>query len=712
MEALYRPPGRRVLMTATVDETKTGSQRRSQASGVVAADGKAAAGVLALYVLAWLAVPPILRAQLQKQGSELLGRQVTVAHVAFNPWTLELTLSGIAVADAAGRAPQLQIGRVYANAAVQSLWRLAPVIDALQVDAPVVRVAQTAAGKFDFDDIVQRFARLPEAPAQEPLRFALYNVRLQGGEVDFDDQTVHVRHELRAITLDLPFLSNLSADRQVKVLPKLAFEFDGSKFDSSAQATPFAQTHQAQARFRIQDFDLAPLAGYIPASLGIRLDAAKLDADLGLDFAEQGQAPEVRLTGHVRLGGVSVSGADEARLLAFDSLDVALGDVRPLQRQVELASVELHGPHVYLQRDASGRVQVPGQARGGEAVAQSSSPASSAAPWKFAIRQIELSDGALDWRDDSLHRPAAESVWQVRDWQAQVHDAAWPAQQPAQFSTALRLSGGAATGEPAKIEIQGQASDSGVQATATAAGVPVALAAPYLAQFIRPVVAGTLDATVSLEQEGEALTAKVQRLQLNKASVSCAVRKGCPTLREAGVAGAPPGEQWALGQLDMADATVDLRRRRVQIERVLLDAPQVLAARDKAGAWMFDDWLVPAPPAHAEPQDAAPPWAVAVRQLQLKDGTAVLRDAGARRPVALNLSALHVGVQDLALQGDRLPAFGLKVQARVGTGKADPGQLSWDGSLALAPELHAKGSVRAKNLPLQVVQAYLPDELN
>jgi len=681
--------------------------------------GWSVAVVLLLYVLAWLAVPPIVRAQLQKQGSALLGRQLTVAEVRFNPWTLELELHGIAVAGASGDVPQLQVARLYANAAIESLWRLAPVIDALQIDAPVVRMAQTAPGRFDFDDIVQRFANQPEAQAgadaKPPMGFALYNVQLSGGEVDFDDQTVHVKHELRDLALALPFLSNLPADREVKVLPRLAFMLDGSRFDSSAQATPFAQSHQAQARLNVKDFDLAPLAAYVPASLGIRLDAARLSADLGLDFAQQGGAPQVRLDGSLQLDGVAVSDAEGEKLLGFDELKFTLGDVRPLQRQVEIASIELRAPHAYARRDASGRLRLPGLGSGQEPPAEPAAPAAPETPWKFAVRQFEVTDGALDWRDESLQRPAAETLWQVRDWQVQVRDAVWPPDEPAQFSSALRLGGGAAGGEPASLEVQGQATGRALQATAKASGVSAALAAPYLARYLKPVLAGTLDAEASIEREGDALAVKVQRLRLSRASVSCAARKDCATLAQAGVAGAARGAQLALGQLDVTDAAIDLHRRYLSIGRVALSAPEVLAARDKAGAWIWDDWLVPAPTAPTAStgaNGAAPPWSAAVRELRLEGGTVAWRDAGARGPVALNLSGLDVGVHDLAWENGRLPAFGLRVHVRVGAGRADPGELDWDGSLALAPELRAKGRLHAKNLPLQVVQAYLPDELN
>jgi hypothetical protein len=70
-------------------------------------------GVLTLWVLGWLAVPPLLRHQAQKIASEKLGRTVTLGAVDFKPWTMELTLSDLAVATADGKADQVRIQRIY-----------------------------------------------------------------------------------------------------------------------------------------------------------------------------------------------------------------------------------------------------------------------------------------------------------------------------------------------------------------------------------------------------------------------------------------------------------------------------------------------------------------------------------------------------------------------------------------------------------------------
>ena len=68
--------------------------------------------VLALWALAWLAVPPLLKHQVQKVASEKLGRTVTVGAVDFKPWSMELTVSDLAIATADGKADQVRIAKL------------------------------------------------------------------------------------------------------------------------------------------------------------------------------------------------------------------------------------------------------------------------------------------------------------------------------------------------------------------------------------------------------------------------------------------------------------------------------------------------------------------------------------------------------------------------------------------------------------------------
>ena len=211
--------------------------------------------LLLLCAAAWLAVPPLVKWQAEKQLSELTGRRVTVGEVSFHPWSLQLTVNDLAVAAAAGSAssePQFRLARLLIDADASSLLRLAPVIESLQIDAPRLLLTRTAEGHYDIDDVVQRLAHRPAEPrGGETPRFALYNVELRDGEVQFDDAPVKRQHRLGALALTLPFLSNLPSQFDVKVEPRLAFTLDGATYDSGAAAVPFASSRSGALTLRV-----------------------------------------------------------------------------------------------------------------------------------------------------------------------------------------------------------------------------------------------------------------------------------------------------------------------------------------------------------------------------------------------------------------------------------------------------------------------------
>ena len=673
-------------------------------------------GLLVFWALAWLIVPQVARSQIERHASEALGRKVTVSKVQFLPWTLEASIHGLTIASQDGTASQVQIARIYIDAELQSLWRWAPVIDAVQVDGPEIRVTQTEPGHYDFDDILARFAQEPDSPKDDaPLpRFALYNIALQGGSVDFDDRTVDKVHTLRQVRLDIPFLSNLAADRQVKVTPRLAFELNGSAFDSNAQATPFTEGRETQARLKIDGFDLGPFAGYVPRGVPVRLQSGVLDADLALGF-EQEPAPRVTISGGLDLRGVRLDDAAGGRLLDFDALHVALKDVQPLQRVVDIEAIDWQGVRVQLRRDASGALAIPGVANAADAKPTVASTKPDA-PWQFKLARLSLRGGAVDWLDASL--PGGQAAWKAERLQLDASEIALPFQQPLRFNASAQLSGGGAKGEAARLAVEGQATDTRMQAAVSVRALPVAMAAPYLAGVLKPSLSGVLDADIGVAKNGDAMVAKVAKLSLDKAALNCVVYDQCQTLRRAGIADAGKASMMELGRLEVDDALVLLHQRKLTLGRMALQQPRVQVARTAQGAWMFEEWLVgtPAAPSKAAPAPAQgasqKPWALKLDAVEVDGASIAFRDAAAVRPVALNLSALRARLKGVSFADDRLAPVAVQLDARVAAGRTEPGRLGYEGSLAMAPALAVQGKVRAQNLPLHALEPYVAQDLN
>lgn len=726
-----------------------------------------AVGVWGLvWALAYAAVPLILKSQLETRGTEKLGRQVTVGAIDFKPWSLELTIHDLAIAksgpsasppsapsgDALRPAPPpaaqavslLTIKRIYIDAALQSLLRLAPVVDAIRVEEPHVSLAYLGDGRYDIDDVVARLRTPAAEPASSPLQFAFYNLELSGGEIDFEDQSTHTAHTLRDLHLAVPFLSNLPSKRDIKTTPHLAFRLNGSPFDTAAEGTPFAQTRKSDARITLRDLDLTPYLAYWPASLPWRLKSGVLSAQAQVAF-EQTPATVVKISGTVTADKVRLQQATApgAEVLAFDRLLVRLDDVRPLEQMIKLSAVELTAPTLSVTRNRAGQINLlppvpqnapeniavsarPESAQGQKDLKSEEkaapSPASAAATvptakvassalWRVQVDKVAVQGGRINWLDETLPSPAQIRLKDVA-LTASAISLPFAANAPLQFKGALALDPSAGT-SPARVDFTGSATDQAARLSATVAAWPLDMAAKYVGQFLLPVLNGQLDAELAVNWAVAAAdqpqTLRITAPQLALSEVQLAQGKTSLV---------------SVKQVALSGVDIDVPGQSFQAARMQLIAPKATVARGADQRWMYERWLVhqasASPPAvslKTKTEPRAPTWAVAIKDVQLDGGAVSFSDKAGAKPVAFEITAAKAQLGGLVL--DERPAakaqaaqlMPLAASLRLAAGRLAPGQLDFKGSLGLAP-LQAKGQVDARRLPVQAFEPYFGGALN
>ncbi|MDP3227073.1 MAG: DUF748 domain-containing protein [Acidovorax sp.] len=716
---------------------------------------RAVAGLIVLWLVTWVAIPPLVKGPLERIASEQLGRAVTVGAIDFQPWSLEFALRDVTVAGANGAPAQLTIGRIYADGELQSILRMAPVVDAFTIENPVLRITHLGDGHYDVDDIIANVTAPPSKPEPHtgPARLALYNLALTGGSIDFTDNAVGKTHEVRALALKMPFISTLHSQREVKVEPHLAFALDGSQFDSSAQGTPFTQTGKADAQLRLDGLNLAPYLAYLPANLPIKVQGATLDADVKVAF-EQHPRMAVKLTGTVMASGVRITDRQGADLLSYERLKIDMADVRPLEQVVRLQHVELTAPVVTAARDAAGLINLAQLAPPAAAAKPSSpardAPAAPAAPanpsasasaepasspkagaskasapaatasagttkakgapaWVVEVATAAVRGGTLRWADQTT-RPAA--AVQATDFTLEVTDVALPFApqdaKPFTFKGGLNLQG-------STHRFTGEATDQKAKVNATLNALALQLAAPYLAQALEPVVTGQLTGDVGVlwqaptPQAAQAGATGVTLTAGPLALEQVAVKQGKTTLA-------------SMGKLELAGVLVPLDTRTATLERLAISQPQATVERGADGRWMFERWLKTT----AAPQGTAPsvenasastpptPWKLRVADFSLQGGAVTFADNAQPRPVAMDVSALGITARNLATDGSKPEAFQLTARAAApgkgSTAKREAGKLDYQGTLALQP-LAVQGKLDATRLPLHALDGYLASQL-
>lgn len=659
--------------------------------------------LLVLWAALWLAVPPLLKWQAEEQLSRMLGRSVSIGRVTFAPWALAVTVRDLRIAAAAGGAePQLQIGRLYADASASSLFRLAPVITALEIDEPRVRVARLDDGRYDIDDVLRRFAEPPGTPSGEPARFALYNLQLRGGQVLFDDRPAERRHALSGLQLSLPFLSNLPTYVDVKVEPRLAFQLNGSPFDSGAQATPFARSRHAALSLKVPDLDLAPWLAYVPRQAPVQPQRGFVSADLQVEFQlDAANRPQVVLRGRAGARDLALADAAGAPLVAWRRLEVGLDDVQPLAATLRFASITLDGAALQVRRDAQGAVNLlalgapagKAAAPAAQAPAASASAPAAAGPgaWRVSVQHVALTDARIDWRDATTRPAAALSV-------TGLDVAAGPLAYPFDAAVPLKVSGrlAGAGAEPATFKLDGSGTDRAARATLELGALDLALLAPYVAEHLTAPVNGRATLQAGLDwAAGDPPRTRLalHKLQLDDLRVGNAAR---------------------LRGLSVADGSVDLLARDVQLGQVRLDRPALAVARKADGTLDVMAWLKAAPAAGSAPAAAAAqaPWRLQLRDFVLDGGQLRWRDEAVRKgvpPVALQADALKLAVQGFAWPGSQ-PAklqFATRLaQVVAGKPSAAAARIEWKGQVSPEP-LAARGDLLLDKVPLHAFTPYV-----
>jgi len=648
------------------------------------------AGLIGVWAVAWLAVPPLLKGPLERAATAQLGRAVTVGAINFKPWTLELALRDVAVAGTEGMPPQLTIGRIYVDGEMQSLLRFAPVVDAFTIENPVLRVTHLGDGRYDVDDIIAKVTAPSDKPATGPARLALYNLALTGGSIDFTDQGVGKTHEVRDLALKVPFISTLPTQQQVKVEPHLSFAINGSRFDSSAEGTPFAQTGRGDASIRLDGLRLAPYLGYLPASLPVKVQDATLDVDVKVAF-EKAPRMSVKLTGTVQARDVRLTDRQGGDLLSYGRLKVDMADVRPLEQVVHLSQVELTAPVITAVRDASGQINLaqlapsraatsasasapttttttatattpnPATAASATAAAEpstapasaadttasaSAAPSSAAPPASAGKAASKPRAGA----SQAGNKPPAAPAWAVRVDSAAVRGGTvrWADQstRPAATLQATDLTldmadlalplvkpfsfkGGLKLQDGA-LQFNGEATDQKAQVNASAQALSLQLAAPYLAQVLEPTVAGQL--TGDLGVLWEAPSAKA----VQAGATGVTLTAGPLALEQLAV---KQGRTTVvgLGKLAVEGVQVPLDARTATLAKLTLSQPLAAVERGTDGRWMFERWMKTSAPATATAAAAT--------------ATAATANATIPTPATDNAPPWKLRVADMAVEG-------------------------------------------------------------
>jgi len=580
--------------------------------------------VLVYGLLGFFAVPPLLRNYLQNHAVAMLGRPLTLGQVRFNPFTLNLQVEKLHLPDPDGQAPFVDIDQLGINASWSSLFRLAPVLDELKLDGPRVAITREANQRFNFSDLIDRFAAQPSPPNSKPARFALSNIRIQNGDVRFDDRVLGSQHHIEHLDLGIPFLANLPSDTDIFVQPLLAMTVDGSPLRIEGRTKPFASSRESTVDFQLDRLDLPRYLGYAPKPLPVAIPKGTLSGKLALHFVQVQPTPQVQLTGHLQLDDFTLNSSNGDAIARLGHGTIELADVQPLVSRYHFGAMQLQHASVFY-------TQHPGGHSNFDTLMTSPAPASKdekAVPTDARIASLSLDDGELNYTD------ANNAVLHLAQLHGNLRGIATLAAPAAKLDLGGRLNGGDITAR-GDLDIH-TGRYTGTLGLKQVDVVPLqALAASSVAARIAK---GKLDVTSQLRLDwGNAINLHIEPAQLGIADFAL----------EPQAKGHAPPVAWQ--QLDANIVHLDLASHEAQLGAVTAGGLQIDAQRERDGRISLTRLLATkgaAPTKH----DDSPAWHWSIAHLGIDKGSLRLADQtlDGSKPAVLFIDAIKGGIEGLS----------------------------------------------------------------
>jgi uncharacterized protein involved in outer membrane biogenesis len=312
--------------------------------------------VMIFALTGFFVIPPLLKHVVVKNLSEKLHRTVALEAVAFNPFTLRLSVKGFVVKERGNAGTFLSFQELLIDLEALSLPKRALIINEIRLVKPYVLVALDKGGIYNFSDLLPG-EKPAEAKQKEsaPFLFSLNNILIIDGKVDFIDGPKETRHRAEEINIGIPFLSNISYNVSTFVKPSFAARINGSLYALEGRLKPFTTLHETELDIDIRDLNIPYYLAYSPVKFNAKLLNAGLDVKAKLSYRQEKEgAPFLSLAGNVKLKKVALDDLKGKPILRLPLLSVDMADVRPLAGQIRLTKLALDTPELHLRNDEKG----------------------------------------------------------------------------------------------------------------------------------------------------------------------------------------------------------------------------------------------------------------------------------------------------------------------------------------------------------------------
>ena len=369
------------------------------------------AAIFAFTVILALAAPPLLRNKIASELSAKLHRPTSIEQIWFNPLTMSLTVRGFLVKERQGSATAVSFDELYANLELQSLFRWGPVFKALRLTKPYISLIRNEDRTYNFTDLIEEFTKGPpkdqpkEPPGPTP-RFALNNIQVLDGRIDFDDRPEQTKHTVSAIKIGVPFVSSIPSQVDIKVQPEFYALVNGAPFQIDGETKPFKDSHESTIHLDIDKLQIPKYVEYSPVDLNFKVPAGQLNTKLTVTFRTSKDKPSVlSISGDVGVADFVLQEKTDTPLLNLPTLDVVIDAVEVFAQRAILKSIKLQAPELHVTRNRDGTLNLTSLIAESKTEKAPEQKKTDEKPFGYRIEEIAVDQGKVIFTDRGPERP-------------------------------------------------------------------------------------------------------------------------------------------------------------------------------------------------------------------------------------------------------------------------------------------------------------------
>ncbi len=369
--------------------------------------------LFALYAgFGFLAVPALVKWQVEKRVPEQLGQRVSLGDVRFNPFRLKLQVDDLALSDPQGNA-LLGFKRLAAEFSLASVIDRTWTFSELALDAPLVHFERDKRGGHNFAPLIKKLGL--DEPGSAMPRLVVKRLVLREGRMEFLDRLL----DAPLVTRVAPMLVEI---QNLSTLPDASAPY---RFTARTEAGEKLEVTGAlglnplslKGKVSANGVKLLTLARALSREFALEAPAGTIDfsADVDVTVDAQGVPGGGARNVELKLAGISLRAPGAgAPLLAAETLALKDGRIDLAKREIAFGAFHLANGSVAASLDAQGRGDWSGFVTAATPVAGTeaarTAPANASANqklWRISVASAEVAQIAVRFADATSGRSAA-----------------------------------------------------------------------------------------------------------------------------------------------------------------------------------------------------------------------------------------------------------------------------------------------------------------